>query len=210
MPVAGYAPIASVDALLALYGEPSSTSLVKEVARLTPAYRRWIEAAPFMAVASVGNGGGLDCSPRGDPAGQLFQVLDDTTIAIPDRRGNNRLDTLRNLISDPRIALLFFVPGIAECVRVNGTAIITSDTGLKARFATIGGKEPATVIVVSIDRVYFQCARAILRSRLWETDARQDPASLPTAGQMTKDGDAAFDQPAYDSILRERQLKTLY
>lgn len=209
MAVGGYEPIVSVDALSALYGEPSPTSLVKEVARLTPAYRRWIEAAPFMAVASAGNGG-LDCSPRGDPAGQLFQVLDDTTIAIPDRRGNNRLDTLRNLIGDPRIALLFFVPGVAECVRVNGTAIITSDTGLKARFAATGGKEPATVIVVSIDRVYFQCARAILRSRLWESDARPDPASLPTAGQMTKDGDAAFDQPAYDSILRERQLKTLY
>ncbi|MBX9926592.1 MAG: pyridoxamine 5'-phosphate oxidase family protein, partial [Hyphomicrobiaceae bacterium] len=184
---------------------------------LTPAYQRWIEASPFMAMATVGGGdaatvvapGGLDCSPRGDRPGHLFTVLDERTIAIPDRRGNNRLDTLRNLIADPRIALLFLVPGVPECVRINGTAAITTDPDLRQRFG-VDGHEPTTVILVSIDSVYFQCARAIIRSKLWEPETRADPASLPTAGEMTRSGDTTFDAQAYDAILRERQRATLY
>ncbi len=213
--------ISTVQDLLALYGEPYPNSLRKEVANLTPAYQRWIEAAPFLAVSTVGGGdaaglvapGGLDCSPRGDRPGHLVTVLDAHTIAIPDRRGNNRLDTLRNLIADPRIALLFLVPGVPECVRINGTAIITTDPGLKQRF-TVDGHEPASVILVTIESVYFQCARAIIRSQLWEPASQADPASLPTAGEMSRSGDvtsdASIDAAAYDATLRARQRATLY
>ena len=209
--------IDTLDALLELYGDINPNSLRKEVPALTPAYRRWIAASPFLAMATIGGGdaaglvapGGLDCSPRGDRPGQLFAVLDDRTIAIPDRRGNNRLDTLRNLIADPRIALLFLVPGVPECVRINGTAVITTDPDLRRQFA-IDGREPTTVILVKIASVYFQCARAIIRSKLWEPETRAASASLPTAGDMTRSGDATFDEKAYDAILRERQLATLY
>jgi len=213
--------ITSLDALLALYGEINANSLKKEVPVLTPAYRRWIAASPFVLVATGGGGdaagktgpGGLDCSPRGDAPGELCHVLDERTIAIPNRRGNNRLDTLRNLIGDPRIALLFLVPGVAECVRVNGSAIISTDPALCGLFpagANHGGNLPVTVIVVTIGSVYFQCARAIMRSRLWELSAHADAGDLPTAGDMTRSGDGAFDADAYDAVLRERQKATLY
>lgn len=159
-----FAPVSTLSELAALYGEVNANSLAKEMAHLTPDYRRWIEAAPFLAIATSGPGG-LDCSPRGDPAGLLHQVLDDSTIAIPDRRGNNRLDTLKNIVADPRVAVLFLTPGINETLRVNGTAIVTADPALRSRFET-QGKLPATVIVVSIGSVYFQCARAQVRARL--------------------------------------------
>ena len=131
--------------LEALYGKPGANSLTKEVDALTPEYRQWIEQSPFMAIASVGQGG-LDCSPRGDARGQLFRILDDQTIAIPDRRGNNRLDTLRNLVTDPRISLLFLLPGINETIRVNGVAQVVTDTALREVFR-INNQAPTTVII---------------------------------------------------------------
>lgn len=200
--------ITTVEALEALYGRPQERSLRKEVPRLTPQYRRWIEASPFLAIATAGPGG-LDCSPRGDAVGELFHVLDDTTIAIPDRRGNNRIDTLRNLVTDPRAALLFLIPGIAESLRINGRAEISTDPGLIARF-TVGTARPVTVIVMRIESVYFQCARAILRSRLWDRAAQLAEGSVPTAGDMIRGADAAFDAEAYDAGLRALQAKTLY
>lgn len=200
--------IATLDDLLTGYSEPGPTSLAKEVDRLTPEYRRWIEAAPFFALATSGPGG-LDCTPRGDPAGSLFRVLDERTIAIPDRRGNNRLDSLRNLLTDPRIALLFLVPGILECVRINGRASLTRDPALIAA-TTFDGHAPVTVVVVQIESVYFQCARAIMRAGLWKPEAHRDPATLPTAGEMTRSASATFDQVAYDATLRSRQIDTLY
>jgi hypothetical protein len=191
-----------------LYGTVNTNSLRKETDRLTPAYRAWIEASPFFALATSGPGG-LDCSPRGDPAGGLFQVLDDRTIAIPDRRGNNRLDTLRNLVVDPRVALLFLVPGINECLRIAGRARIVTDEAMRARFA-VDGKKPITVLLVSIDAVYFQCARALLRADLWNPALRRAKADLPTAGDMSKSADATFDAVTYDAELPARQKATLY
>jgi PPOX class probable FMN-dependent enzyme len=200
--------IKTIEQLAALYGEANPLSLRKELTRLSAPYRRWIEAAPFFAIATSG-AGGLDCSPRGDPAGQLFQVLDDKTIAIPDRRGNNRLDTLKNIIGDPRVALLFLLPGINECVRINGRAELTTGAAMRERFA-IDGKLPMSVIVVTIDSVYFQCARALLRAKLWDASAQVARDAAPTAGEMMQAADASFDGGAYDAILPERQKSSLY
>ncbi len=193
--------------LEALYGTPSEASLRKVSDRLTPAYQEMIEAAPFFALATIGEDG-LDCTPRGDQA-QAVTILDPQTIAIPDRRGNNRLDTLRNLIEDPRCALLFLIPGVNECIRINGTAEITTDPELTAKLAH-KGKEPVTVIKVTIGELYFQCARAIIRSGIWDKDAQRDRKSLPSAGEMAKSAFQEFDAISYDQDLPERQAKTLY
>jgi len=194
--------------LEAIYGAVNPNSLAKETPRLTPDYRRWIEAAPFLILATSGPGG-LDCSPRGDARGQLFAVADDTTLLLPDRRGNNRLDSLRNILADPRVALLFLNPGIDETLRVNGRAVISTDPALVERF-TVDGKPPRTVLIVSIEAVYFQCARALIRSRLWDPEARWDRARVPTAGEMTRAATPSFDATAYDAALPGRQRATLY
>jgi len=200
--------IGSLAALEALYGKANPNSLAKETARLTPAYRRWLEGAPFLAIATSGPGG-LDCSPRGDAGGRLVAVLDEATIAIPDRRGNNRLDTLRNIVADPRVGLLFLMPGVNETLRINGRARITTDPELIARFA-VGDKAPATVIVVGIETVYFQCSRALLRARIWEVDARRDAGSVPTPGQMLRDALGTFEAEAFDADLSSRLPNQLY
>lgn len=200
--------ITTLEQLSALYAVASPVSLLKQTQRLTPEYRRWIEAAPFFAIATSGLGG-LDCSPRGDRPGDLFHVLDDASIAIPDRRGNNRLDTLKNLVADPRVALLFLLPGINECVRINGRARLTTDEALRQSFS-MDGKLPVTVIVVSIEAVYFQCARALLRSKLWDVTAQIARSAVPTAGEMTKSGVPDFDAASYDAALPKRQLGSLY
>jgi hypothetical protein len=194
--------------LEAHYGPINPNALRKETDRLTPAYRRWIERAPFFAMATSGPGG-LDCSPRGDPAGRLFHILDDRTLLIPDRRGNNRLDTLKNLIADPRVALLFLVPGINECLRIAGRAVVTTEAALRSRFDR-QGKQPTMVIVVSIDAVYFQCARALMRAELWEPSKQVPRSAVPTAGEMSKSADATFDPVTYDADLLARQKATLY
>ena len=200
--------ITTLDDLTALYKPTNPNSLNKETASLTPAYRRWIERAPFFAIATSGPGG-LDCSPRGDAIGQAFRVLDDATIAIPDRRGNNRLDTLKNIIHDPRVALLFLTPGIDETVRINGQATISTDPELVDSFA-VDGTLPATVIVVAMEAVYFQCARALKRARLWEPDMQIDRDQVPSAGEMTKGALPGFDAEDYDAKLQDRQAKSLY
>ena len=166
-----------------------------------------IEASPFFALATVGQDG-LDCTPRGDN-GQAVHILDATTIAIPDRRGNNRLDTLRNLVEDPRCALLFLIPGVNECIRINGTAEITTDPKLISDL-THEGKAPVTVIKVTIGELYFQCARAIIRSGIWKPEIQVERKSLPSAGEMTKSAYLEFDAKTYDAALPARQAKTLY
>lgn len=198
----------SIEELEALYGTPPEGSLLKEISHLTAEYRRWLEAAPFFALATIGPEG-MDCSPRGD-AGAAVTIVDDRTLHVADRRGNNRLDSLRNIVRDGRIAMLFLLPGVTECLRVNGSARLTADPELRSRYA-VDGKEPATVIVVTIETVYFQCARAVKRSRLWDPDARVDPATVPTAGQMTRGARAPdFDAESYDAALAERQARTLW
>jgi len=173
--------INTVEQLEALYGIPGQTSLVKEVAEIIPHYRAFIEKSPFCSLATSGPEG-LDCSPRGDVPG-FVRIHDERTLMMPDRRGNNRCDSLKNIIRDPKIALCFLIPGSRTSLRVNGEAYLCVDPELKASFAE-QGKEPRSVIVIKTQAVYFQCGRAIVRSRLWEEDAKVDPDSLPTPGDV--------------------------
>jgi len=194
--------VTDLDQLVALYGDPRPASLTKEVSALTPEYQAFIEAAPLMAVATAGPDG-LDCSPRGDDP-NVVDVVDPTTLRFPDRKGNNRLDTLRNLVADPRIALLFLIPGITETIRVNGRASISVASELIEQY-TVGASAPRTVVEVSIERVYFQCSRAMMRSRVWESDRQVDRASLPTCGQMLERvSSGEIDAATYDDGLEER------
>jgi PPOX class probable FMN-dependent enzyme len=187
----------TLEQLEALYGQPGPPSTVKELDRLIPEYRACIEASPFCALATCGPEG-LDCSPRGDPGG-VVRIVDDRTLMMPDRRGNNRTDSLRNIIRDPRVALMFLIPGSNTTMRVNGRARLSVDPELLASFA-IDGQAPRSVVIVAIDAVYFQCARALMRSDLWNPRAHVDPATLPSAGDMLaaasagKVGGAAYDQ----------------
>ncbi len=200
--------INDLDTLTGLYGSVNANSLAKETSQLTPTYRKWLEMAPFFALASVGPGG-LDCTPRGDAEGLGLQILDDRTVVIPDRRGNNRLDTLKNIINDPRVALLFLIPGINETLRINGRARITVDPGLLDRFL-YQGKKPVTAIIVDIDAVYFQCARALKRAQLWQNPSEATLQNVPTAGQMTRGALPDFDAETYDANLEARHRETLY
>lgn len=200
--------ITALDALEKLYGAPNPNSIRKEVPYLHPHYRAFIDASPFAILATCGSGG-LDASPRGDAPG-FVTVEDETTLLIPDRKGNNRIDSLRNLITDPRVSLIFLVPGVGETLRVIGRAHITLDPALLKRFA-IGGKEPRSLLVVHIASVYFQCSKAILRSRLWDPALHVDRKSLPSAGDILSAlTDTGFDGAKYDRELAERLKANLY
>lgn len=203
--------VTSLERLLEVYPTaPAVNSLLKESPVITPGLARIIGAAPFVVVSTVG-AGGLDQSPRGDHPGFVV-VRDERTLVIPDRRGNNRLDTLRNVVADPRIGLLFLVPGLGEELRVRGTAVVSTDPEELARHA-VRDVLPASVLVVTVERAYFQCARAIRRSRLWDAGSRVDPRTLPTAGDLTREaGGFASDAEAaaYDAALDARQEATLY
>jgi len=181
---------------------------VKETNRITAAYRALIEASPFFALATSGPDG-LDCSPRGDPKG-FVRILDDKTIAVPDRRGNNRIDSLRNLLNDPRVALLFLIPGVSETLRIAGRATISTDPEMCASF-TMQGKAPRTVLVIAVDQVFFQCAKAIVRSKLWDPSMHVERATLPTAGKILAEisgGKMGGDE--HDRIAPERMKATIY
>ena len=200
--------VTSMDALERLYDEPFGPSLVKETDRITGPYRAFIEAAPFFALAS-GGPDGFDCSPRGDAPG-FVRVADEKTLLIPDRRGNNRIDTLRNIIHDPRVALLFLIPGCGETIRVNGRATISTDPALTQSFV-IDGKAPRTVIVVTVDRIYYQCAKAIVRSKLWDASRHVERKSLPSAGTILADlTQGKMGGPEHDRTAPERLKATLY
>lgn len=200
--------VTSIAQLEALYEAPSPRSLIKEIDHISDHYRAFIERAPFVVVATCGPEG-LDCSPRGDPPG-FVRVQDAQTLLIPDRRGNNRLDTLRNLVRDPRISLLFLVPGVGETMRINGRAMITADPGLRDTFA-IQGKLPTSVLVVTVERIYFQCQKALARSRLWSPEAQIPRSELPTIGQMMEAlAPGEFDGASYDASYPEHMRKTIY
>jgi PPOX class probable FMN-dependent enzyme len=200
--------VSSVAQLEALYGEPSPRALAKEVNRVIAPYRAFIAQSPFVLVAS-GGPEGLDCSPRGDAPG-FVRVVDERTLQLPDRRGNNRIDTLRNLVVDPRIALLFLVPGVGETLRVFGTARIDADPDLCASFA-VNGKVPRTVIEVSVGSVYFQCQKALVRSKLWHPESQVPRSRVPSAGEMLKAVcDETFDASAYDRDYPGYMKNTIY
>ena len=167
--------------LEAMYAQPMETSLLKELDHIGPHYRALIESSPFVALATVGPEG-LDCSPRGDAPG-FVRVADRKTLMVPDRRGNNRIDSLRNIVRDPRVALLFLIPGIGETMRVDGRAALSIDPDLCASF-TVNGKPASCVIVVTVEHVFYQCTKAIVRSKLWDPARHVDRRTLPTAGTI--------------------------
>jgi len=173
--------ITSIEELEALYGLPAETSLVKEVSEITPDYQALIAASPFVTLATSGPEG-LDCSPRGDVPG-FVRVHDARTLLMPDRRGNNRADSLRNIIRDPRVGLLFLIPGSGTTLRVNGRAHLSTDPELLTTFE-VGGQAPRSVIVIAVEAVYFQCSRAIVRSDIWNPDKHADLTALPTPGKI--------------------------
>ncbi len=200
--------ISSLEELEALYGEPGETSTAKVAHEITPEYQRFIEASPFAALATSGPEG-LDCSPRGDMAG-FVRVQNSKTVMMPDRRGNNRVDSLRNIVRDPRVALLFLIPGHGNTIRINGRAHLDSDPELLASFA-VKEKAPRSVVVITIDELYFQCARAIVRSELWNPERHVEKSSLPTPGQILASmSDNRVGGTEYDQAWDARAQKTLW
>ncbi|SMF02268.1 hypothetical protein SAMN06265365_14329 [Tistlia consotensis] len=191
----------------ALYGAPVPAAVTKELDHIAPFYRTFIEKAPFVLIATAGPEG-LDCSPRGDPPG-FVRVVDEKTLLLPDRRGNNRVDTLRNIVRDPRIALLFLVPGVGETLRVNGRAEILVEPSLCAAFE-MQGKPACAVVRVTAERVYVQCQKALVRSKLWDPETRIARSELPSVGEMLQAIDRGFDGGAYDAAYPERLKRTLY
>jgi uncharacterized protein len=200
--------IASLADVHALYGDPSEPALIKETDRIVPAYQAMIAASPFVALATSGPDG-LDCSPRGD-AGSVVRVADEKTVMLPDRHGNNRIDSLRNIVHDPRVALLFLIPGSGNTLRIQGRAAISVDPDLLASFA-IEGKPPRSVVVVTVEAIYFQCARAVLRADLWNAEKHVDPKSLPSAGTMlAQTSDGRIGGPDYDKAWPARAKVSMW
>jgi PPOX class probable FMN-dependent enzyme len=201
--------ITSTEQLEALYSDaPYGPALFKETDRITAQYRKLIEAAPFVVLATSGPDG-LDCSPRGDPPG-FVRVVDETTLVIPDRRGNNRIDSLRNLVRDPRISLLFLIPGVGETMRINGRAKISADPKLTESFV-VNGKVPKCVLVVTVEKAYFQCTKAIIRSKLWDPASIVDRKTLPTPGSILAEiTDGKMGGPEHDKAAPARIKETIY
>ena len=201
--------ITSLAALEALYDQsPAEASILKEKDWVVPVYRALIEASPFAALATRGPEG-LDCSPRGDGPG-FIRVRDDKTLLLPDRRGNNRIDSLRNIVRDPQVALLFLIPGLGETLRVNGRAAISVEPALLESFS-VDGKAPKSVLVIAVESVYFQCARAIVRANLWTDEQRAAAPRVPTAGEILAAltaGEAGGE--AYDREWPERAARTMW
>jgi PPOX class probable FMN-dependent enzyme len=200
--------ISDVKQLETIYGSPHERALWKEIDHLNDDYCAFVKASPFVILASVGRDG-TDCSPKGDPAG-FVSILDRRTLAIPDRPGNNRIDNLRNIVTDPRVSLLFLIPGVGETLRVNGIARISVDPELLASFQ-VNGKLPRTLIMVTVQAVYFHCSKALVRSDLWNPTMHVSRDSLPSAGQMHRRlSGGTFDGTTYDRELPERTLAGLY
>ena len=200
--------VTTIEELEAIYGEAVPRSLVKEIDYISEHYRAFIEAAPFAVLATVGPEG-TDCTPRGDPAG-FVRVADSKTVMLPDRRGNNRIDSLRNIVRDPRVSLLFLIPGVNETMRINGRAAISTNPDLIASFE-MGGKPPRSVIVTTVERIYFQCAKALVRSKLWSREAQIPRADLPSTGTMLAGLDRGdFDAEAHDAGYPAHMAKTIY
>ena len=200
--------VSTIDQLEAIYGETGLSSTAKVADHVTPHYRVMIEKSPFAALATCGPEG-LDCSPRGDLAG-FVRIHDQKTLMMPDRRGNNRIDSLRNIVRDPRIGLLFLIPGSGSTLRVNGRGQISVDRDLLESFK-MEGKAPRSVIVLTVDEIYFQCARAIVRSDLWNPAKRIDPRELPTPGQILAEMSAnKVGGEVYDREWPERARQTMW
>ena len=200
--------LTTIEELETIYGEPNERALRKEIPYVNEDYRAFIELAPFLVLATAGPEG-LDCSPRGDAPG-FVRIIDEKTLAIPDRVGNNRIDSLRNIIVEPRLALLFVVPGVGETLRVNGRGRVSNDAALLESFA-VDGKLPRTVLLVDVDAVYFHCSKALARSRLWDPARHVERSRLPSTGSILKRlSGESFDAVKYDLELVERLRTGLY
>ncbi|MFZ5964043.1 pyridoxamine 5'-phosphate oxidase family protein [Thalassococcus sp. BH17M4-6] len=197
--------IDDIAGLEALYGPASDASLRKVAKRVTPMYRRWIEASRFCVLSTVG-AGGTDGTPRGDD-GPVVEILDPGTLLMPDWRGNNRLDSLRNIVTDGRVSLMFMVPGDNIVVRVNGRAALTDDADLRARFVQRNTR-PTTVVVIEVDEIYAQCPKALLRSGLW---GRDDSSGTPSLGDILAEmTEGEIDAQDWDKSYPERAAQTLW
>ena len=193
-------------AVRGVIGEPSELVLTKISDRLNALTRQFVERSPFLCVATARPDGGLDVSPRGDPAG-FVRILDDRTLLIPDRPGNRIADTLTNLLEDDRVALLFLIPGIGDTFRVNGRARVIDDAELLEPCA-VEGKVPALGILVSIEEAYPQCAKALVRSDLWNAANHVDRDELPSSGEILRSlNDPSFDAAEYDRARAERYAR---
>ncbi len=200
--------ITDLATLEGIYGEPGGAAVEKELDYLHPHYRLLIAKSPFVVLAT-GGPDGLDTSPRGDAPG-FVQVQDDKTLLLPDRKGNNRIDSLRNILADPQVALLFMIPGVGETLRVNGRASITTAPEVLERFR-VEDALPRSVILVKVDTVFFQCSRALWRSKLWEPAAQIERSSLPSLGTMVQDiSRDKIKAVDYDHNLYPRLKSTLY
>ncbi|WP_017775341.1 pyridoxamine 5'-phosphate oxidase family protein [Paraburkholderia kururiensis] len=199
--------LTTLEELEALYGQPHERSVRKEIGYVNESYRQFIERSPFVVLATAGPEG-LDCSPRGDAPG-FVRIVDERTLAMPDRIGNNRVDSLRNILAQPHVGLLFIVPGVGETLRVNGRARISADEALLESFA-VEGKRPRTVVMIDVDAVYFHCSKALVRSKLWDPAQHVERSLLPSAGEMIKSIRDDFDAVAYDRELPERLKTGLY
>jgi uncharacterized protein len=173
--------VTTTEALESLYDKPVGASLMKEIDHINAHYRALIEAAPFVVIATSGPEG-LDCSPKGDMPG-FVRVADEKTVMIPDRRGNNRLDSMHNLIDDPRIALLFLIPGVGETLRINGRAAVSVDLALRESFA-VNGKPARAVLIVNVETVFFHCSKAMVRAKMWDPKSQIARNSLPSTGTI--------------------------
>ena len=197
--------IEDIGALEALYGKPGAPSLRKVASHLTPLYSKWIAASRFCVLSTIGPGG-TDGSPRGD-AGPVVRQLDAQTLAMPDWRGNNRMDSLRNIVADGRLSLMFMVPGSNTVVRVNGRGRVTTDAAMLDMFGP-DGKLPRSVIIIAISEVYTQCSRAPMRAGLW---GRDDSIGLPTPGQILAEVSGGEEGgAAYDAEWPVRAAKTMW
>jgi len=185
--------IETTEELEALYGEAFPGAITKVFPHLTPCYRQWIEQARFLILTTVGPEG-TDASPRGDRH-CVVRIQNNKTLWLPDWRGNNRTDSLRNIVRDGRLSLLFMVPGCKNVVRVNGNAVLTADAIATSSF-TMNNRHPRSVIIVSINEVYYQCAKALMRSELWQAGDESD--RVPSAGDFLREVEAGFDARAYD------------
>jgi len=204
--------IADEAALRGLYKSPSRLALMKELDHLDRHCQRFIELSPFLCLATSREDGGADNSPRGDAPG-FVEVIDDKTLIMPDRPGNNRIDSLSNITHNPHVGLLFFIPGFTETLRLNGKAKLVTAPDLLARHE-VDGRRPSLVVVVTVDQVFLQCSKALIRSRLWQHDAKADRKLLPTLGQMIAD---VVDEKAsaktvqgYDDIIEQNIKEELY
>jgi PPOX class probable FMN-dependent enzyme len=200
--------VTTIEQLEAVYGEPYGPAVAKEIDYISAGYSKLIEAAPFVAIAT-GSSDGFDCSPKGDAPG-FVRILDDKTLAIPDRPGNNRIDGYRNILRDPHVALLFLIPGIGETLRVNGRASISIEPDLMQSFA-VNGKLPRSVLIVHIETIFFHCSKAIVRSKLWDEATKIDRKSLPSTGSIIAEvSQGRLGGEAYDRDAPERIKSMLY